>query len=82
MNLKYMNIIFWWDHLKQKEIKMKYNFGAAASKMEFFVTIAKDWNLRPIDTRNFILHAAGFYITSGNRQNSFMRFTYGAHSAA
>ena len=38
--------------------KIKYNFGAAASKMEFFVTIVNGWKLRPIDARNFVLHAA------------------------
>ena len=71
-----------WNHLKQKQIKIKYNFGAAASKMEFFVTIVKGWKLRTIDTRGFVLHAARVLDPPGNRQNSFMRFTYSAYSAA
>ena len=44
---------------KKKQIKVKYNFGATASKMEFFVTIVNGWKLRAIDTRRFVLDAAG-----------------------
>ena len=50
--------------------------------MEFFVTIVKGWKLRTIDTRGFVLHAARVLDPPGNRQNSFMRFTYSAYSAA
>ena len=32
IDLKYINIVFRWKHLKQKLIKIKYNFGAATSK--------------------------------------------------
>ena len=44
---------------EQKQFKIKYNFGFAASKMEFFVTTVNGWMLRAIDSRNFVLHAAG-----------------------
>ena len=58
--------MFWRNHLKQKQIEIKYNFGAVASKIEFFVTkieflvtILNGWKLRTYDTRSFVLHAAG-----------------------
>ena len=76
--------MFWRNHLKQKQIKIKYNFGAAASKMEvfvkmeFFVTIVNALELRTFDTRSFVLRAAGVL----DRQNSFIHSTYSAHSAA
>ena len=41
------------------QIKIKYNFGVAAFKMEFFATIVDGWKLPTIDRRSFVLHAQG-----------------------
>ena len=34
IDLKYINVIFWRKHFKKKQIKIKHNFGAPASKMD------------------------------------------------